>query len=194
MATPVQNPSRPAVIRVSPLEGRSGAAMELLRALPAWIISAGIHALLFFLFYLVVGNPMPLTGGEPPPVETINTKVETPQQALPLTNVDEGLDPTVPTNYDTPRKSELDVSVPGPPDPAAAEGVAGGQEGAPPVTIPPPPGTGRGQGGAVDLPGEVGTGLAREFQGGYGGARNVPGGFAGRSSSTRERMVNEGGG
>src|SRR5207237_565549 len=109
MATPVQSPPRPAVIRVSPLEGRSGAAMELLRALPAWVISAGIHALLLFLFWIVVGDVTPIKAKEAVPTETINTRVETPQKDVPLTNVDEGLDPSVPTNYDVPRKSELDV-------------------------------------------------------------------------------------
>src|SRR5437763_2281016 len=109
MATPVQQ--KPAIIRVDPLEGRGGWG-ETLRALPAWIISAGIHALLFFLFYLVVGDVTPLAkGGEAATVETINTKVEAPQQELPLTNVNEGLDPSVPTNYDVSRKTELDVSV-----------------------------------------------------------------------------------
>src|SRR4051794_5467794 len=104
MATPVQNPPRPAVIRMSPLEGRSGAAAELLRVLPAWVISPGIHALLFFLFSLIVVEPEPLARADPSPTETINTKVEAPQKDVPLTNLEEGLDPTVPAGLDIARK------------------------------------------------------------------------------------------
>src|SRR5437763_4447948 len=112
MATPVQQ--KPAIIRVDPLEGRGGWG-ETLRVLPAWIISAGIHALLFFLFYLVVGDATPLAkGGEAATGETINTKVEAPQQELPLTNGDEGLDPSAPPNDDVSRQTERAVRVPGP--------------------------------------------------------------------------------
>jgi hypothetical protein len=192
MAT-VQNPPRQAVIRVSPLEGRSSAAMELLRALPAWIISAGIHGLMFLLFVLLVGDPRSFGSDTPQtPVETINTKIEAPQQEVILTNPDIGLDPSLPTNYDV--NLIKDVSVPGPADPNAAVGIAGGSPNAPQVTIPPPPGSGRGQGGAPDLPGVDGTGLSRELIGGYGGLTNVPGGFAGRSGATRQKMLQEGGG
>ncbi len=186
--------SRPSVIRVSPLDGRGGAAVELLRAMPAWIISAGIHAVLLLLFWLVVGDPRSFASDEPARatvVETINTKVEEAAREVILTNVDVGLDPTVPTNYDVTRIE--DVSVPGPVDPNAAVGIQGAAEG-PPVTLPPPPGSGRGQGGAPVGP-DFGTGvMSRDLIGGYGGLRNIPGGFAGRSGATRERMVTEGGG
>ncbi|MBI1915791.1 MAG: terpene cyclase/mutase family protein [Planctomycetes bacterium] len=197
MATaPVQNLSRPAVIRVSPLEGRNGAGWELLRTMPAWIISAGIHGLLLFLFYLVLQDQASLQATPPPrQQETFNTKVEENNPAdIPLTNVEEGLAPTVQTNYDEARISEHDVSVPGPADPSAAEGIAGEKEG-PPVTVPAPPGSGTGQGGAreMDL---FGSGFTtREIAGGYfSGVRLVPGGFAGRSGATRKRIAHEYGG
>src|SRR5436309_2753377 len=147
MATPVQNVARPAVIRVSPLEGRSGAAMEILRAFPAWIISAGIHGLLFFVFYLVVKDQAALAGSKPDRKEdTFNTKVETSATETILTNVDLGINPETPTNFDVNRISEHDVSVPGPVEAGQAEGIAGAPEG-PPVTVPAPPGSGNGQGG-----------------------------------------------
>src|SRR5262249_59977089 len=151
MATaPVQTPSRPAVIRVSPLEGRTGAAWEMLRALPAWIISAGIHGLLFFLFYLVLKDQGSLQATPPPrQQETFNTKVEDNDPAdTPLTNVQEALNPTLDTNYDVARLTENDISAPGPADPSAAEGILGEKEG-PPVTVPAPPGSGGGQGGSL---------------------------------------------
>jgi hypothetical protein len=168
--------------------------MELFRALPAWIISAGIHGILLVLFFLVL-KPSDLGADDTKNTqqgETFNSKVEAPQQDTILTNVDEGLDPEVPTNYDVTRIE--DVSVPGPVDPNAAVGIAGAPEG-PPVTLPPPPGSGRGQGGAPSLPDISGGGMiGREIIGGYGGLRNAPGGFGGRSGSTRKQMVQEGGG
>jgi hypothetical protein len=194
MATaPVENLSRPAVIRISPLEGRTGAAWEMLRTLPAWIISAAIHGLLLFLFYLVLQDQGSLQATTAPrQQETFNTKVDENNPAdIPLTNIEEGLDPTLPTNYDTPRISE--ISVPGPADPSADEGVAGEKPG-PPVTVPPPPGSGGGQGGAPleGLGGGIG---AREIAGGYlNSVRAVPGGFAGRSGATRKRLAHEYGG
>jgi hypothetical protein len=193
MATPAQ--PKPAVIRVDPMEGRNGWG-ETLHAVPAWIISAAIHGGLILLFYLVVGDPMAMAKEDKdaaPQTETINTKIEAPEtKDLPLTSVDEGIDPEVPTNYDVNRIEE--VSVPGPVDPNAAVGIAGAPEG-PPVNIPPPPGSGRGQGGAPDLPDVAGTGMmGREMIGGFRGLSNVPGGFAGRSGATREKMATEGGG
>src|SRR5947208_15986902 len=106
MPPPVQNPSRPAVIRVSPLAGQGGPAWELFRAMPAWIISAGIHGLLFFLFYLALGDKVSYAKTAPKQQETFNTKVEEDNSAdLPLTNIEEGLDPKVDINYDVGRIS-----------------------------------------------------------------------------------------
>src|SRR5204863_3006693 len=118
MATPVQ--SKPAVIRVDPLEGRNSWG-EFLRVVPAWIISAAIHAVLIFIFWMVVGDPRTLAKEDvvEAPSETINTKIEAPETTEPvLTNVDEGIEPETPTNYDNNRIEE--VSVPGPVDPNAA--------------------------------------------------------------------------
>ena len=101
-----------------------------------------------------------------------------------LSNVDEGLDPEVWTNYDTNRIE--DVSVPGRVNLNAIIGIAGAPEG-PPITIPPPPGSGRGQGAApltqVDF-----DPFGPDLPDGYRDLENVPGGFAGYSGATRERM------
>src|SRR5882724_1511625 len=112
MTTPTRNQAKPAVIRVDPLEGRNGWG-ETLRVVPAWIISAGIHGALIFLFWMVVGDPRAMAGKkeEEAGKEEINTQVEAqPQQEVVLTNVDEGINPEVPTNYDVNRIE--DVSVP----------------------------------------------------------------------------------
>src|SRR5690348_17087115 len=76
--------AQPAVIRVSPLEGRSSPLMELFRALPAWIISAGIHGVLLVLFFLVL-KPSDLGADDSKPnqqAETFNSKVEAPQKDM----------------------------------------------------------------------------------------------------------------
>src|SRR5438552_5996777 len=100
MAVPA---AKPAVIRVDPLAGRNGWG-EMLRVVPAWIISAGIHALLIFLFWMVVGDPRAQGKDDAPPTQTVNTKVEAPEQKeVVLTNPDEGIDPEIPTGYDVNR-------------------------------------------------------------------------------------------
>src|SRR5262249_50226738 len=150
MSNPVPNVSRPAVIRVDPLAGRPSALMELFRAFPAWIISAGIHGLLFFLFWLLVKDTYSRgSDNKDKEKKTINTRIEDPDKkkdVLPI-NEDEGLDPSKELNYDTPIVDKDGVSVPGPPDPDADAGLVGGDEAAKPMNIAPPPGTGRGQGG-----------------------------------------------
>ncbi len=194
MATPTNNQAKPAVIRVDPLAGKNGWG-ETLRVIPAWIISAGIHALLVFLFFMVVGDPRAQAKNENQDTgkEEINTKVEAPEtKEVVLTNESEGIDPEVPSGFDTTRIEE--VNVPGAVDPNAAFGIAGAPEG-PPMDIPPPPGSGRGAGGAPDIADIAGPGvMGRTDIGGYRGLRNVPGGFAGRSGATRERTAVEGGG
>src|SRR5438094_59211 len=94
-------PARPAVIRTDPLDGRNS-WNDALRALPFWIISAAIHAVLVFFFWMTVGGPDVLAGNADRAREEINTRVERDeQQPAALTNVFEGLDPQVPQNFDT---------------------------------------------------------------------------------------------
>lgn len=216
MATPVQNAPKPApkpgpapVIREDPLARRDN-WREWLLIIIAFLISGGLHALLFVLTVNVFGidlekkqdpaekakekiaaDEQKAIEEEERQAEVVNTKVEEAMEEPTLTNPEEGLDPEIPTQYDVNRIDE--VSVPGQVDPNAAVGIVGAPEG-PPVTIPPPPGSGGGQGGAPIGP-EFGTGVMDRTQiGGIGGIRNVPGGFGGRSAATRERMATEGGG
>jgi hypothetical protein len=197
MATPAANQARPGVIRVDPLAGRN-AWGEVVRVIPAWIISAGLHGILFLLGWLVFSDSRVKADEKQfvAPKDTIQTRIEAPEEKQPeLTNEDEGIDPEVPAGFDVNRIAE--VNVPGPVDPMAAIGVAGMPEG-PPVNIPPPPGQGRGQGGTPDIPGVEGGGLNVDIKGGYAGVgRLSPGGFSQGtrgSGATRERMVQEGGG
>lgn len=156
---------------------------------PAYAVSLVVHFLLLILFLKVsvVGTAPELSSALEEQV--IETKVDDPK-AEDLTNVEVGIDPEVPTNYNVARIEE--VSVPGPVNPNEAIGIVGAPEG-PPATLPPPPGMGNGQGGGHD----GGTGTANPFgaPGGLpGGIKLVPGGFGGRSGSTREQMLREGGG
>ncbi len=198
MANPTPNsappPGRAPVIRSSPLEGRPNLTQNLLHALPAWIISVAIHAVLLTGFFFLVTNVMATDDSlkDKKQIDVITSAVEVPQKEPDLTNTEIGLDDTLETNYNVDRKD--DVSVPGPVDPTAAVGISGAPEG-PPMTIPPPPGSGRGQGAAISMPDQFGTGsIGLTVMGGYGNIKAVPGGFAGRSGATREKMAMEGGG
>jgi hypothetical protein len=120
----------------------------------------------------------------------IETKVEenTPPENLEETAI--GIDPEIPTQFNNPR---IEVhSVPGPATPNEAIGMKGGPD-IPPASIPPPAGLGTGQGGGLDAAG-VGKGSLIGLPGGVTPGIMRPGGFGGRSGSTREQLVREGGG
>src|SRR5207247_8008651 len=61
------------------------------------------------------------------------------------------------------------------------------------MNIPPAPGVNNGKGAGIDSK-DFGKGAMFGTTGGMGGLLNAPGGFGGRSGSTRERMVQTGGG
>jgi hypothetical protein len=185
MANATTTNNRPAVIRqkLSPTS-----ATTFLRLLPAWIISGVLHVIIIGLFLLVT-----VTSSASDQVvvdEVISSEVEEAPPKEDLTNTDLGIDAEVPTNYDVARIEE--VSVPGPALPNEPVGILNAPEG-PAQTISPPPGMGQGTGAGIQ---SLTPGNASPFgtQGGYNGLAFVPGGFAGRSGSTRERMVLEGGG
>jgi hypothetical protein len=88
-----------------------------------------------------------------------------------------------------------DISVPGANNPDAAIGILDGDRSAPPVNLPAPGGFGsEGQGGAIEVLGK-GNSDAVGMVGGYG-PRGMPlqGTFYGRSGSTRENALRNGGG
>jgi hypothetical protein len=121
-----------------------------------------------------------------------NTKVEedTEKEAN-LENEDLGMNPNLQLNYNLPRIEQF--SVPGAVDPTAPIGIKDAPE-APPMNIPPPIGLtagSQGQGGGFKAD-ELGKGTFG-MEGGMGG-KYIPGGFGGRSGSTRKRVLEEGGG
>lgn len=183
---PVTPVIRPGLLRAAPeADGR-----VMVRLLPAWIISGLVHVVLLSLFLIAtVPNTGASVGMETAVIQTQVDKDE-PEKAN-LENEDAGLDPGELLNYNVNRIE--DVSVPGIVNPNEAVGIKDAPEGAA-MNVAPPPGIGgnQGQGGGIDaaLPGKGGmTG----FAGGMGGLL-VPGGFGGRSGSTRQQMLREGGG
>jgi hypothetical protein len=179
----------PPVIRSTPAAGQT-ATSDVLRILPAWIVSVLFHAVILGLFWLVMP---PLTRAEPTVevVATQLTQIEDTPKDVELTNPDMGTDPSLPTNYDIDQLA--DVSVPGIPMPTETPGIPGGTDGTA-MSVPPPPGTGRGTGAGMEGPFSGQAFTTEGLAGGFGGATYVPGGIGGRSGATREKMAIEGGG
>jgi hypothetical protein len=187
MATPVQNPVKPLVICVDPLEGRNS-WHDTLRAVPAWIISAGIHALLLFLFWLLIGDPRALAHGEDSTAaESVSTIIEAvePKEIL-VSEEHIGVEPGTPPGFDVPRQD--DMIAPGPVSPESVVGAIGPTDTPPPV-IPAPPGSGGGPGGAPEVPGLHGIGLPQAEKGGMNGVVLIPGGRWHASGATKERIA-----
>jgi hypothetical protein len=179
----------PAVIRslVHPADEIPRHALSVL--LIAWVVSGVIHAVLLGLFLFVTVNAQSAVLME---TEVIQTQVDDdkPKDAN-LVNDEVGLDVDNLLNYNIKRVE--DYSVPGPVNPTEPIGIKD-MEAAAPMNIPPPPGLGGNDGQAGGIQSKQ-FGLASPF-GTPGGMKGlwVPGGFGGRSGSTREQMVREGGG
>jgi hypothetical protein len=174
------------VIRYIP--GQDGDPDRWRRLLPAWIISFVIHICLVILFLIL--NFRLNAEAIIPEDQVIETSVDTEVKPPNLENDEIGMDPDLPTNYNVPRIE--DVSVPGAVNPNEAVGLMNAPD-APPQTLPPPPGFGGGQGGGADSD-KAGSASLFGNPGGMGGPKMPPGGFNGRSGSTRQQMLREGGG
>ncbi len=191
MTNSAQTAPRPGVIRTDPLAGRSD-LRDLLRIVPAWLISAGLHAVLFLLFFLVLGDPRARANQDAEDSETVSTQVDAGEQSDPVLTVhDEGIDPLRQAGFDINR---IDAdNIPGPVDPSAAAGLTGFE--GPPVAYPLPPGSGDGAGGGAEAGEMSGSAMPGRDVGGDRGDRNTIRGFDGRpSGATRERTALAGGG
>jgi hypothetical protein len=185
---PAANPA-PVVIPTA-ARSRGGEIRPLRTAVPASIISLVMHALIIGLFMAVSYNAAPAESKRD--VAIIQTQVDKDEaEKANLENEDQGNDPSELLNYNVTRIEN--VSVPGQVNPNEAVGIKDAAEAAP-MNVPPPPGFGgnKGQGGGLESL-TPGKGSLVGFAGGMGGTF-VPGGFGGRSGSTREQMVKEGGG
>ncbi len=162
-----------------------------------WMLSAVVHAGMIAGLILIL-NLIPkekvAASDTGPEQATTTTQIDEDQaqDQLDLTNPDLGNDPTQQLNYNVSRIE--DVSVPGPVDVTQAVGVQNATSDVR-QNVPPPPGVGQGAtGGATGPSSDFGvTNMLGE--GGYQGVGTaLPGGFAGRSGSTRQQMLKEGGG
>ena len=166
------------------LQDNSGYA-NIIWAMGAGVISAAMHGLLILLIMLIPFENAPVQAAkldEP-------TKIEESEPEPDLTVTDIGNDIEVPTQYNVDRKDEM--SVPGPEDPSQTVGIPNSPETVA-SNVPPPPGFGGGTGAAPSLD-VSGLGSNVGSIGGMGGVY-APGGIAGRSGATREKLLNEGGG
>jgi hypothetical protein len=191
MANPLLADNGRRVLIVAPTVGDGTSFLP--KFIPIWIASAVINISLvlgaYVLFkFIVERNPLdPATDAE----VVATTEVEDNQVDKDLTNTDIGMDDATPLNYNLDRIE--DISVPGIVDPTAPPGIQDAPT-APPQNVPPPPGAGGGTGAATKDPDNPGVGNMFGTPGGMGGPTGVPGGFGGRSGSTRQKMLNEGGG
>ena len=96
-------------------------------------------------------------------------------------------------NYNLDRKDQ--ISVPGMVNPIESSGILDGDKNAPPTNLPLPLGTGGfGQGGAVESPFATGTTTVPGMAGGSLTGMPLAGTFYGRSGSTRDKALINGGG
>jgi hypothetical protein len=164
---------------------------------PAAFISVFLHVFLLGIFFLfspssraeekeLVDNSQSATADAP-----------TEEKKDPFLSVD--VDPAmqeVDTDIQYMADRKADVSVPGSVNPNEAVGILDGDKSAPPTNLPAPGGFGgKGQGGALELSSGIGNSIAVGEIGGYG-PKGLPlaGTFYGRSGSTREYALREGGG
>jgi hypothetical protein len=177
---------------VAPKIGAASATGSWLLLIPIWLGSATIQICLLGLFFLIAtfaGAANAASNGKSQTVQ-IDTRLEDPDPPdVDLTNPDIGNNTNLRTNYNN--DNIKDISVPGMVNKDETPGILNGTD---PVrhSIPMPAGTGGGTGGAADT-GIPGVGQRAGTLGGMGGIYN-PGGYGGRSGSTREQMLEEGGG
>ncbi len=188
MATNSQTPPKRRMI-VAPKVG-DGRWKAAIRLLTVTMVSAVMHVAMLLLFYYVTFIRMNIAQGNDTIEVAQVTQVEDDPHDADLSNIDIGTDASLALNYNVDRIE--DVSVPGPVDASQAIGIVNAPE-AVKTNIPAPPGSGGGQGGGIASL-DAGVGAMNGNVGGYSTGIAMPGGFAGRSGATREKMLHEGGG
>jgi len=211
MATPENSrPKRGAAVVVVRDPVRTGPG--LLRTLPAALVSVLFHCGLIAVMIFLIPAPSQANNNRPQfedekgakdkdklEDETVVQAEEKlpPESKEPLV-IDE-VDPAandfdIKINYNLERID--DVSVPGQVNPDEPVGLLGGDTKESPFNIPAPPGTNGGQGGYVEGPGLSSAGFDAPGMAGGINMKGLPlaGTFYGRSGSTREKSLREGGG
>jgi hypothetical protein len=155
------------------------------------VASAVLNAMVIFMFILVAWLfSFNVGSGSDAAIRVLPTNVEEAVKELDLTVTEVGLDASMPLNFDHNRIEE--VSVAGPVDPKAPVGIHDAMQAAA-RNVPPLPGFGGGTGLALKDLDRPGFGGMFGLPGGDGGIY-APGGFAGRSGGTREKLLADYGG
>jgi hypothetical protein len=164
-----------------------GEGVSLGSFLLVWVVSTLINIVLLLTLggtFYTLGK---LSAGERPPAPpelTQTAEVDPQRNELDLTQTDIGDDTNLGLAYPNDRLE--DSSHPGKVDPESSIGVPDAP-GTTPMSTPPPPGGGNiGTGAAPFDPSSSGLGAAFGDAGGFG-STYVPGGFGGRSASTKAR-------
>jgi hypothetical protein len=186
--TPAKTGRSP-VIRMDTFGSEEDPDRVLKRQIPAWLLSLGIHIVLFSVFlvlnFIFGGRTIGAAAHES---AEINTTMDEEKQEFNPENSDIGLNTNLPTNYNVERID--DHSVPGRaiPDEPIGTMAEGNRQ-----NVPPPPGVGEGgRGGGIDRSTAGVGGL--DTPGGMMGTAGLNIGFPGRSAATRKKMVADGGG
>lgn len=172
---------------------------NVVRLIPAFLASLLFNGGLMGLMMLIFQTPPAAPALEPPKDEPQVVNADPPEEKPsndPFLTTD--IDPAA-QEFDTDIQYAVDrkdnVSVPGMVNPNEAVGIMDAPKDAPLTNLPAPGGFGqKGQGGTI-LESDVGTGTGIGMPGGYG-PRGLPlaGSFYGRSGSTREWALKDGGG
>jgi len=183
----------------------SSSAGDYWRLLPAALISAIFHGALIGALMLmpspsqanVLLDTTANNDGNVVEAAAVEKSELPPESSDPLQTTD--VDPAATENdqninFNVDRKE--DFSVPGLVNPEAPIGIEGADKSAPPTNLPPPPGFGApGGGGATTFEGAAPNSNATGPPGGYGlRGKPLAGSYFGRSGSTREKALREGGG
>ena len=190
MATDPRPPESRRRVIVAPRPGAGGrrAAFKLVAV---WMVSAALHGgMLLAFYYLLTFIGLNKLHADDNSVHTVLiTPIADEPPDADLSQIEPGTD-QVEINYPVTRLE--DVSVPGQVDPTAQLGLPGAPE-LLRQNVPPPPGSGGGPGGGVPTL-DAGSGPMGLPPGGYIPGVFRAGSFDGRSSSTRQWMLNTNGG
>lgn len=179
-------------------EDTRNSSRQIVRLVPAALVSIGAHAALLFLFFLFTAVTPTGATTDPANLDNMINAQPLEEAKASFSTIDEdpaALDPSVDTNFAGERLDTF--SIPGDHDPAHKLGILGGDPKAPLKTIHAAQGYGSGgQGGMIDtILGKDGENRIG-FPGGDNerGAPLLPGSPNGRSGASKEAALYSGGG
>jgi hypothetical protein len=182
---PPPKPVGPAVIRRTEVAEEDASQRVMNRHVPAWVISGAVHVVVIGMAVLFLHGP---EDAEAKTSDLVTTNVEEPKEDdHNLTNEDVGFDADLPAATDSQLEKETNVVAPD--NPAEAAGLPDQPyDNAPQTSVVGVGETGAGYDAPLTADGAVAAGA------GGGGSQFAVPGMAGRSGSTRDKMLKAGGG